>query len=98
MQIRLLCSTVSSKQWYTTALLQWERTFQGIVLITTEACPMETRSGFFVARRGASARKYPVQVGNGTAPRDCSAGQGGTESSKQPFRCHREQVPLSNPL
>jgi len=59
------------------AALQLERTFQGIVLITTEACPMETRSGFFVARRGASARKPPVQVGNGTAPRECSAGQGG---------------------
>jgi hypothetical protein len=37
-----------------------ERTFQGIVLITTEACPTETRSGFFVARRGASARKPPL--------------------------------------
>ncbi len=48
--------------------LQSERTFLGIVLITTEACPMETRSGFFVARRGASARKSPLQAGNGTCP------------------------------
>ena len=48
--------------------LQPERTFQGIVLITTEACPMETESGFFVARRGASARKPPLQAGNGMGP------------------------------
>ena len=43
-----------------------ERTFHGIVLMPTEAGPMETRSGFFVARGGASARKFPLQAGNGT--------------------------------
>jgi hypothetical protein len=42
-----------------------ERTFQGIVLITTEACPMETDSGFFIARRGASARKTRYQPAMG---------------------------------
>jgi hypothetical protein len=47
------------------AALQLEPTFQGIVLITTEACPMETRSGFFVARRGASAKKPRCRMAMG---------------------------------
>jgi hypothetical protein len=47
------------------AALQLGRPFQGIVLITTEACPMETRSGFFIARRGPSARKSRYQPAMG---------------------------------
>jgi hypothetical protein len=64
------------------AALQPERTFQGIVLITTEACPMETRSGFFVARRGASARKPSEQVGNGTGGRSLQNSLLGVIASK----------------
>ena len=55
--------------WYTTPRAPTGATFQGIVLITTEACPMETRSGFFIARRAASARKPPQQAGNGIGGR-----------------------------
>ena len=55
---------------------QSERTFQGIVLITTEAGPLETRSGFFVARGGASARKHRCKPAMGHVPRENAAGFG----------------------
>ena len=67
----VLLSPLSDLQNYgiLPAALQLERTFQGIVLITTEACPMETRSGFFVASHGASARKLRIYEGNGIGGR-----------------------------
>jgi len=40
----------------------WSARFLGIVLSTN--MPLENQIGLFVARRGASARKSPLQAGN----------------------------------
>ena len=78
--------------------LHSERTFQGIVLITTEAGPTEPDRAFLLPEatlpqgsRRCKLATCTAELSRGVGPAGVLRGIGGTELSKHPTRCHCER-------